>query len=111
MTKEKQGILYEGTILGFFFASKLMRHRAKIEGKNNLKKLPSQVIIAITHDSYFEIPSLARVYKALDPRPFFTIMAKQDFLSGKYLSTNYFKDNAFFRSILKILDKLNQQKS
>ena len=105
MAKDKNGILYEGTIFSFFIASLVMRHRAKIEGKNNLEKLPRQVIFAITHDSYFEIPSLARVYRAIDPRPFFTVMAKQDFLSGKYLSTNYFKDNAFFRSIFKGLDK------
>jgi len=105
MKREKNGILYEGTIMGFFFASLLMRHRAKIEGKEYLKRLPRQVIFTITHDSYYEIPSLARVYRALDPRPIFTIMAKQDFLSGKYLSTNYFKDNAFFRSIFKALDK------
>ncbi len=105
MAKSKKGILYEGTILGFFFASLLMRHRAKIEGKKYLEKLPCQVIFAITHDSYFEIPSLSRVYRALKPRPNLAIMAKKDFLSGNYLSTNYFKDNSFFRSIFKILDK------
>lgn len=105
MAKNKNGILYEGTIMGFFLASLVMRHRAKIEGKENLQKLPGPVIFTITHDSYFEIPSLSRVYRALNPKPFFTVMAKQDFLSGKYLSTNYFKDNAFFRSIFKVLDR------
>ena len=105
MAKDKKGILYEGTIFGFFIASLVMRHRAKIEGKNNLKKLPRQVIFAITHDSYFEIPSLSRVYNALNPKPFLAIMAKQDFLSGRYLSTNYFKNNTFFRSVFKVLDK------
>ena len=111
MAKDKNGILYEGTIMGFFLASLVMRHRAKIEGKENLQKLPGPVIFTITHDSYFEIPSLSRVYRALNPKPFFTVMAKQDFLSGKYLSTNYFKDNAFFRSIFKVLDKTGLPKA
>jgi len=111
MAKDKNGILYEGTIMGFFLASLVMRHRAKIEGKENLQKLPGPVIFTITHDSYFEIPSLARVYHALNPKPFFTVMAKQDFLSGKYLSTNFFKNNAFFRSMFKVLDKTGLPKA
>lgn len=104
MAEGKNGILYEGTILGFFVASLVMRHKAKIEGKHYLKKLP-QVVIAVTHDSYFEIPSLARVYRAIQPRLNLAIMAKKDFLSGDYLSTNYFKENPFFRSVFKALDK------
>lgn len=105
MAKKKNGILYEGTIMGFFFASLVMRHRARIAGKKYLRKLPSPVIFTITHDSYFEIPSLSRVYHALKPKPLLAIMAKKDFLSGNYLSTNYFKDKAFFRSFFKVLDK------
>lgn len=111
MAKSKNGILYEGTILGFFFASILMRHRARIEGKHYLKRLPHQVVIAITHDSYFEIPSLSRVYHALKPKPNLAIMAKKDFLSGNYLSTNFFKNNSFFRSLFKILDKTGLPKA
>ncbi|MBW1644024.1 MAG: 1-acyl-sn-glycerol-3-phosphate acyltransferase, partial [Deltaproteobacteria bacterium] len=44
-------------------------------------------------------------------KPFFTVMAKQDFLSGNYLSTNFFKGNAFFRSIFKVLDKTGLPKA
>ncbi len=103
-TESKNGLIYEGIIMGFFYAVWVMRQRPQIKGVEYLKNLPNQVVFTITHDSYFEIPSLSRIYKAINPRPVFTVMGKEDFLSGRYLSTNFFKDNALGRNILKMAD-------
>lgn len=105
MPSSKNGLIYESTILGFSFASWLMRQRPQISGKEYLKNLPLPVIFTVTHDSYFEVPSLSKIYRAIKPRPVFTIMAKKDFLDGSYLSTNYFQKMPLIRSGFKILDK------
>ncbi len=102
--KQKNGIIYEGIIMGFYYAVWALRQRPQINGVEYLKNLPNQVIFTITHDSYFEIPSLSRVYKAITPRPVFTIMAKEEFLNGRYLSTNFFKDNPLLRNFFKLID-------
>lgn len=83
------GVFYELILFGFFLASKLMRHKAHLLGRENLLHIPTPVIFALTHDSYFEVPSLSRIYYALKPRPDFMVMVKNDFLSGRYLSKNY----------------------
>ena len=106
MKSEHHGVLYEFILFGFFLASKIMRHKAHLMGKENLSRMPTPVMFAVTHDSYFEVPSLSRIYYALKPRPDFMVMAKNDFLSGRYLSTNYGKKNKFLRSILLMIDRL-----
>ena len=111
MSSSKNGLIYESTIMGFSFASRLMRQRPKIRGKEHLKNLPLPVIFTVTHDSYFEVPSLSKVYRAIKPRPVFTIMAKKDFLDGSYLSTNYFQNLPLIRSGFKILDKTGLPKA
>ncbi len=107
----KNGLIYEGIVNGFNCAKWLMKQRPHIKGLEHLKNLPAQVIFTITHDSYFEIPSLASVYKAIEPAPTFTIMAKEDFLSGRYLSLNFFQDSAFLSSLLKLIDKTGAPKA
>jgi 1-acyl-sn-glycerol-3-phosphate acyltransferase len=102
---DKNGFIYESTILGFSFASWLMRQRPQINGKEHLKNLPYPVIFTVTHDSYFEVPSLSKVYRAIKPRPSMTIMAKKDFLDGSYLSTNFFQEMPIVRTACRILDK------
>mgnify|MGYP000272932796 CR=1 FL=1 len=106
MKPERRGVLYEFILFGFFLASKIMRHKAHLMGKENLSRMPTPVMFAVTHDSYFEVPSLSRIYYALKPRPDFMVMVKNDFLSGRYLSTNYGKKNRFLRSILLMIDRL-----
>lgn len=105
MATSKNGFAYETIMMGFYYAGLIMRQRPHLVGSENLKNLPSQVVFAVTHDSYFEIPSLSRVYKAIDPRPVFTIMAKEEFLDGSYLSTNFFKDRALIRGFFRMLDR------
>ncbi|MCK7504434.1 MAG: 1-acyl-sn-glycerol-3-phosphate acyltransferase [Desulfobacterales bacterium] len=100
-----RGVFYELILFGFFLASKLMRHKAHLLGRENLSHIPTPVIFALTHDSYFEVPSLSRIYYALKPRPDFMVMVKNDFLSGRYLSTNYGKKNKFLRNVLLMIDK------
>jgi 1-acyl-sn-glycerol-3-phosphate acyltransferase len=100
----KNGLLYEGIIMGFFYAAWVMRQRSQIQGIEYLKNLPNQVVFTITHDSYFEIPSLSRVYKAITPRPVFTVMGKEEFLSGRYLSTNFFKNNVIAQNFFRMVD-------
>jgi 1-acyl-sn-glycerol-3-phosphate acyltransferase len=100
-----RGLFYEFILFGFFLASKLMRHKAHLTGRENLSQMPTPVMFAVTHDSYFEVPSLSRIYYALKPRPDFMVMVKNDFLGGRYLSTNYGQNNKFLRNILLIIDK------
>ena len=88
-----------------------MRQRPQISGKEHLENLPFPVIFTVTHDSYFEIPSLSKVYRAIKPRPLITIMAKKDFLDGSYLSTNFFQKIPVIRSAFKILDKTGAPKA
>ena len=106
MKSEYHGVLYEFILFGFFLVSKIMRHKVHLMGKENLSGMPTPVMFAVTHDSYFEVPSLSRIYYALNSRPDFTVMAKKDFLSGRYLSINYAKKNKFLRSILLMIDRL-----
>ncbi|MCP4665595.1 MAG: hypothetical protein GY849_04435 [Deltaproteobacteria bacterium] len=111
MPNSKNGFIYESVILGFSFVSRLMRQRPQIRGIEHLKNLPRPVIFTVTHDSYFEVPSLSRVYRAIKPRPVFAIMAKEDFLDGNYLSSNYFQKIPFIRSGFRILDKTGLPKA
>jgi len=74
-------------------------------GKDHLKNVPTPLIITLTHDSYFEVPSLSRVYFSLHPLPDFCILGKTEFLSGSYLAANFGKKSAVLRSLLTILDK------
>ncbi|PKN34334.1 MAG: hypothetical protein CVU61_09145 [Deltaproteobacteria bacterium HGW-Deltaproteobacteria-19] len=89
MSGKHRGFFYNFVIFAFFLASRIMRQRPHLEGKENLREIPTTALITVTHDSYYEIPSLSRVYYALHPKPNFLIMAKNDFLSGRYLSTNF----------------------
>ncbi|MEJ5362128.1 MAG: 1-acyl-sn-glycerol-3-phosphate acyltransferase [Spirochaetota bacterium] len=89
----------------------MMRHRAHLKGKEYLKHIPDLVIFTPTHDSYFEVPSLSKVYYALKPRPHFVIMAKKDFLSGNYLSSNFGKKNKVAYYIFYLLDKTGLPKA
>jgi len=82
-----------------------MRQRPRLKGREYLANVPMPIIFTVTHDSYFEIPSLAKVYQALKPRPVFTVMAKEDFLSGTYLSSNFKIKNSFLKSLFLLLDK------
>jgi 1-acyl-sn-glycerol-3-phosphate acyltransferase len=109
--KNKNGIIYESFIYCFRLAALFMRHKPHLSGKEYLKDVPMPVIITITHDSYFEVPSLSKVYKSLSPRLVFSIMAKNDFLSGRYLSTNFGKNNSLIRFILTLLDKTGLPKA
>lgn len=111
MMTTRNGLIYETIVNGFILAKLLMRQRPHIKGIQNLENLPKQVIFAITHDSYFEIPSLTSVYKAITPRPEFTVMAKEDFLSGRYLSTNFFKESTFASGLLKMVDMTGAPKA
>jgi 1-acyl-sn-glycerol-3-phosphate acyltransferase len=105
MSGNRRGIFYNLIMFGFFVASKLMRQKPHLEGRRYLKEIPTPILFTVTHDSYAEVPSLSRVYYGLEPKPNFLIMAKNEFLSGRYLSTNYAKNNRFLRSILLLLDK------
>lgn len=105
MKAGRQSIVYEFILFGFFLASKLMRHRVHLVGRENLSRMPTPVIFTVTHDSYFEVPSLSRIYYDLKPRPDFMVMAKKDFLSGAYLSTNFGKKSTFLKNVLMMLDR------
>ncbi|MBW2632447.1 MAG: hypothetical protein JRC90_11970 [Deltaproteobacteria bacterium] len=72
-------LIFDIGIYCFFFAGRLMHQRPKLKGRENLKNIPLPIIFTVTHDSYFEIPSLAKVYQALKPRPVFAVMAKRIF--------------------------------
>ncbi len=97
-------LIFDIAIFCFYIAGRLMHQRTRLKGRENLTNIPLPIIFTVTHDSYFEIPSLARVYQALKPRPVFTVMAKGDFLSGNYLSSNFRVKNPFLRSIFRMLD-------
>lgn len=88
-----------------------MRHRPHLKGKEYLKHIPDLVIFTPTHDSYFEVPSLSKVYYALKPRPHFVIMAKKDFLSGNYLSSNFGNKNKLAYYLFYFLDKTGLPKA
>jgi len=105
------GILYEFFLLCFKIASILMRHKPHLKGKEYLKHIPNLVIFTPTHDSYFEVPSLSKVYYALKPRPHFVIMAKKDFLSGNYLSSNFGKKNKLAYYLFYFLDRTGLPKA
>jgi 1-acyl-sn-glycerol-3-phosphate acyltransferase len=108
---QSNGIVYEFFLFCFKVASKLMRHRIHLKGKEYLTHIPDLVIFAPTHDSYFEVPSLSKVYYALKPRPHFVIMAKKDFLSGNYLSSNFGRKNKLAYYIFYFLDKTGRPKA
>lgn len=101
---KRNGFIYESIMMGFYHAVWVLRQKPHVNGIENLKNLPNQVIFAVTHDSYFEVPSLSRVYKGIEPRPVFTIMAKEEFLDGSYLSTNFFKNSPIARGFFKAID-------
>lgn len=105
MSEPGKGFFYNLVIFGFFLTSKILRQRPHLEGKENLREIPTPALITVTHDSYYEVPALSRVYYALMPKPNFMIMAKNDFLGGRYLSTNFAKGNPFLRSLLHLLDR------
>jgi 1-acyl-sn-glycerol-3-phosphate acyltransferase len=92
-------------VLGFHVASKVMRHRPHLKGREHLKLVPTPLIFTLTHDSYFEVPSLSRVYYGLRPKPDFLILAKSDFLSGRYLCSNFGGKSRLVKLVLTLLDK------
>ena len=100
-----QRVLRRAIVFGFNCAAKVLRQKPHLRGKEHLVKPPSPLIFTLTHDSYFEIPSLAKVYYSLKPKLDLLIMGKSDFLSGHYLATNYGKNNALLRFVLNLLDK------
>jgi len=105
MKSKCKHLIFDVAISCFFIAGRLMHQRPRLKGRENLKNIPLPIIFTVTHDSYFEIPSLAKVYQALKPRPMFTVMAKRDFLSGNYLSSNFRGKNSLLKSIFRLLDK------
>lgn len=105
MKSKFKHLIFDIGICCFFFAGRFMHQRPRLKGRENLKNIPLPIIFTVTHDSYFEIPSLAKVYQALKPRPVFTIMAKKDFLSGDYLSSNFRPKNPLLKTIFRMLDK------
>ena len=105
------GIVYEFFIFCFKVASLIMRHKVHLKGKEYLKKIPHLVIFAPTHDSYFEVPSLSKVYYSLKPRPHFVVMAKKDFLSGNYLASNFGEKNKLLYYFFYCLDKTGLPKA
>ena len=109
--RHSNGIIYEFFLFCFKVASILMRHKPHLKGKEYLKHIPNLVIFTPTHDSYFEVPSLSKVYYALKPRPHFVIMAKRDFLSGNYLSSNFGKKNKLAYYLLYFLDRTGLPKA
>ncbi|MBN2283126.1 MAG: 1-acyl-sn-glycerol-3-phosphate acyltransferase [Deltaproteobacteria bacterium] len=106
MKGSKSKIVYDAIIFGFSCAGRLIGQRYRLLGKEHLKNVPFPVIFTVTHDSYFEIPALSRVYRALKPKPIFSVMAKKDFLSGEYLSTNFRVKSGALRAVLKLVDRL-----
>ena len=109
--RHSNGIIYEFFLFCFKVASILMRHKPHLKGKEYLKHIPNLVIFTPTHDSYFEVPSLSKVYYALKPRPHFVIMAKKDFLSGNYLSSNFGKKNKLAYYLFYFLDRTGLPKA
>lgn len=105
MSKGIKHIIFDVAIFCFYCAGRVMRQRPKIKGRENLKNIPLPIIFTVTHDSYFEIPSLSKVYQALKPRPVFSVMAKKDFLSGSYLSSNFQGGRSVLQWALWMLDK------
>mgnify|MGYP001546162365 CR=1 FL=1 len=108
---KRNGFIYESIMMGFYHAVWVLRQKPQVNGIENLKNLPSQVIFAVTHDSYYEVPSLSRVYKAIEPSPVFTIMAKEEFLDGSYLSTNFFKNSSIARGVFRAIDSTGLPKA
>ena len=104
MKDEIRRVLRGFIVFCFHIASKLMRHRPHLSGGEHLDRVPMPLIVTLTHDSYFEIPALSRVYYRLDPLPDFTMLAKDDFLSGRYLSTNYCQKNRVMKFVMLLLD-------
>ncbi|HDP80855.1 MAG TPA: hypothetical protein ENN21_08440 [Spirochaetes bacterium] len=92
-------------IFCFQIASRLMRQRSLLKGAEHLRNLPSPVIFSLTHDSYYEIPSLFKVYTSVKPSPDLVFLAKDDFMSGRYLSTNFGKNSRILKSLLLLLDR------
>ncbi|MEA3470264.1 MAG: 1-acyl-sn-glycerol-3-phosphate acyltransferase, partial [Thermodesulfobacteriota bacterium] len=112
MSKRVRHVIYGIIIFCFYCAGRLMmRQRPKLKGKEHLEDIPLPIIFTVTHDSYFEIPSLSKIYQALKPKPIFSIMAKKDFLNGNYLSSNFRAKSPFIRSVCKIIDKSGIPKS
>jgi len=105
MRDQKNGLLYEFAMFCFKCAAKILRQRPHLNGKEYLKNVPTPVIFTVTHDSYFEVPSLSKVYYSLKPRPRFLIMAKDEFLSKQYLSTNFPSVNPVIKKIFQLLDR------
>jgi 1-acyl-sn-glycerol-3-phosphate acyltransferase len=97
--------LREFIISCFHVTSIIMRQRPHLKGSEHLKKIPTPFIISPTHDSYYEIPSLSRVYYSLKPRPDFMVLAKEDFLSGRYLASNFGKKSLLLKCLFTFLDK------
>lgn len=100
-----QRICFDAGVFLFYCAGRFMRQRPWLKGKKHLADIPFPVICAVTHDSYFEIPSLSKVYRALKPKPAFSVMAKGDFLSGRYLSSNFRAKSTLLRGLMKALDR------
>jgi len=105
MRDQQNGILYEFAMFCFKCATKILRQRPHLNGKAHLRDVPTPVIFTVTHDSYFEVPSLSKVYYSLNPRPRFLIMAKDEFLSKEYLSTNFPSVNPVIKKIFQLLDR------
>ncbi len=98
-------LLREFIISCFHLASILMRQRPHLKGREHLMKIPTPVIFSPTHDSYYEIPSLSRVYYSLHPKPDFLVLAKDDFLSGRYLASNFGRKSFVLKCLFTFLDK------
>jgi len=103
-------ICFDVGVFLFYCACRLMRQRPRLRGKEHLADVPFPVICTVTHDSYFEIPSLSKVYRALTPKPPFSVMAKGDFLSGRYLSSNFKAKNPLLRRLMQVLDRSGMPK-
>ncbi len=97
--------LREFIICCFHVASIIMRQRPHLKGREHLRAIPTPIIVSPTHDSYYEIPSLSRVYYSLKPRPDFVVLAKEDFLSGSYLAKNFGRNNFLLKCVFTLLDK------
>jgi 1-acyl-sn-glycerol-3-phosphate acyltransferase len=105
MTDRIGRFLREIIVFMFHVTSKVLRQRPHLAGVENLQRLPTPVIFSLTHDSYYEVPTLSRLYYRLDPLPDFLIIGKDDFLSGRYLATNFGSRSKILRAILSLLDK------
>ncbi|MBN1534214.1 MAG: 1-acyl-sn-glycerol-3-phosphate acyltransferase [Spirochaetes bacterium] len=105
MTDRIGRVLREIIVFIFHVASKIMRQRPHLSGVEHLAQLPSPVIFSLTHDSYYEVPTLSMLYYRLNPLPDFLIIGKDDFLSGKYMATNFGTRSRILRAILTLVDK------